>query len=72
MIKTYPYNDSSQLSAHFNVSEFRCKCGKEHDTILEDELVKKLEQLYTALDCSKIIVTSGFRCSMHDRTVDQQ
>ncbi len=69
MIKTYPFNDTTQLSAHFNVSEFRCKCGKAHDTLLSDELVEKLEQLYAALDCSKIIVTSGFRCSMHDRTV---
>ena len=69
MIKTYPFNDTTQLSAHFNVSEFRCKCGKVHDTLLADELVEKLEQLYAALDCSKIIVTSGFRCSMHDRTV---
>ena len=69
MTKTYPFDDSTQLSAHFNVSEFRCKCGKVHDTLLADELVEKLEQLYAALDCSKIIVTSGFRCSMHDRTV---
>lgn len=69
MIKTYPFDDKTQLSAHFNVSEFRCKCGKAHDTLLADELVEKLEQLYDALNCSKIIVTSGFRCSMHDRTV---
>ena len=69
MIPTYPVNDNTLLSTHFNVSEFRCKCGKAHDTLLADELVEKLEQLYAALDCSKIIVTSGFRCSMHDRTV---
>ena len=69
MIQTYPFNDNTLLSTHFNVSEFRCKCGKAHDTLLADELVEKLEQLYAALDCSKIIVTSGFRCSMHDRTV---
>ena len=69
MIKTYLFDDKTQLSAHFNVSEFRCKCGKAHDTLLADELVNKLEQLYSALNCSKIIVTSGFRCSMHDRSV---
>ena len=69
MTKTYPFDDSTQLSAHFNVSEFRCKCGKVHDTLLADELIEKLEKLYAALNCSKIIVTSGFRCSMHDRTV---
>lgn len=69
MIKTYPFDDKTQLSAHFNVSEFRCKCGKAHDTLLADELVSKLEQLFSALNCSKTIVTSGFRCSMHDRSV---
>ena len=69
MIKTYPFDDNTQLSAHFNVLEFRCKCGKAHDTLISDELVDKLEQLYTAFNCSKIIVTSGFRCSMHDRSV---
>ena len=42
MIKTYPFDDKTQLSAHFNVSEFRCKCGKAHDTLLADELVDKL------------------------------
>lgn len=29
----------------------------------------KLEKLYAALNCSKIIVTSGFRCVTHDKTV---
>lgn len=68
-IRTFPFNDRTQLSAHFNVSEFRCKCGKAHDTLLAEELIDKLETLFEKLDCSKIIVTSGFRCSMHDRTV---
>ena len=31
--------------------------------------MQKLEQLYAALNCSKIIVTSGFRCSAHDKAV---
>ena len=68
-IKTYPFNDDTQLSEHFNVQEFKCKCGKPHDTLVSDELINKLEKLYAALNCSKIIVTSGFRCSMHDRSV---
>ena len=69
MIKTYGYDDRTQLSAHFNASEFRCKCGQAHDFQLSDELVGKLEQLYAALNCSKIIVTSGFRCVTHDKSV---
>lgn len=65
----YKYNDETQLSAHFNVREFRCKCGKTHDTELNPKLVDNLEKLYRVLGCSKIIVTSGYRCSAHDKAV---
>lgn len=68
-MSTYKYNDKTQLTPHFNVSEFRCKCGGTHDTQLDTALVDKLEKLYTALNCSKIIVNSGYRCSAHDRNV---
>ena len=69
MIQKYEFNDTTQLSPHFNAKEFRCKCGKEQEFSISDELVQKLEQLYAALNCSKIIVTSGFRCSAHDKSV---
>lgn len=68
-VNHYDYNDSTQLSPHFNAREFRCSCGKSHETLLASELVDKLEQLYTALNCSKIIVTSGYRCPDHDKAV---
>ena len=69
MIKTYGYIDNTQLSPHFNAQEFRCKCGREHDFQIDDDLITKLETLYAALNCSKIIVTSGFRCAAHDKAV---
>ena len=69
MSKTYEYSDNTQLSPHFNISEFRCKCGKEHETLNNPELIEKLEKLFTALKCSKIIVTSGYRCAAHDKNV---
>lgn len=69
MSKTYEYSDKTQLSPHFSISEFRCKCGKEHETLNDPELIEKLEKLYTALNCSKIIVTSGYRCTAHDKSV---
>ncbi len=69
MSKTYDFNDSTQLSPHFNVREFRCKCGKNHETLISDELIQKLEMLYDSLNCSKIIVTSGYRCEQHDKNV---
>ncbi len=68
-MSTYKYTNNSQLTEHFNVSEFRCKCGGTHDTKLDTALVEKLEQLFKALNCSKIIVNSGYRCSSHDKNV---
>jgi len=69
MNKKYEYSDTTQLSLNFNAKEFRCKCGKEHEFMISNELIEKLEKLYAALNCSKIIVTSGFRCTAHDKTV---
>ena len=68
-ILTYKFDDQTQLSPHFNVKEFRCQCGSSHETLIASELVDKLEALYTALNCSKIIVTSGYRCPEHDKAV---
>lgn len=68
-VNTYRNIDSTQLSAHFNVQEFKCQCGKSHDILIDSGLIDKLEALYTALNCSKIIVTSGYRCSEHDKAV---
>ena len=65
----YKYNDTTQLTEHFNVQEFHCECGGTHDIIINHELVDKLEQLFKALDCSKIIVTSGYRCASCDKAV---
>ena len=68
-VKTYKASDTTQLSPHFNVQEFRCKCGKAHDILVSEELVAQLEKLFAALDCSKIIISSGYRCIDHDKAV---
>ena len=69
MTRTYHHGDTTPLSPHFNAREFRCKCDKEHDFQIDDDLITKLETLYAVLNCSKIIVTSGFRCVAHDKSV---
>lgn len=69
MIKKYESSDNTQLSPHFNVQEFKCKCRQPHDILIAEELVDNLEKLYSALNCSKIIVTSGYRCVAHDKNV---
>lgn len=68
-VKTYFTDDSTQLTEHFNVREFRCKCGNTHSTCISAELVQMLEKLYSTLNCSKIIVNSGYRCASHDKAV---
>ncbi|MDE6833920.1 MAG: hypothetical protein K2J39_06735 [Ruminococcus sp.] len=69
MTNSYKSTDRTQLTEHFNVSEFRCKCGKNHDTIINPELPEKLEKLHKMLNCSKIIINSGYRCPTHSVNV---
>ena len=68
-VKTYALSATTKLSAHFNANEFRCKCGKAHNFLISVELIEMLEKLYAALNCSKIIVNSGYRCAAHDKAV---
>ena len=68
-VKSYNFDDNTQLSAHFNVQEFRCKCSQNHEILVAEELVDKLEKLYSKLNCSKIIVTSGMRCPSYDISI---
>lgn len=69
MLKTFNYNENVRLSEHFSSIEFRCKCGKVHDYTVDTTLIDKLEELYSVLGASKGIISSGYRCPTHDRTV---
>ena len=69
MIRTYHYGDTTQITEHFKSSEFQCKCGKQHDFQISDELVQNLEKLRDVLQCKSIHVSSGFRCPSHDVAV---
>lgn len=68
-VKTYLYNTNLRLSSNFVTSEFRCKCGKAHSTLISTELVNGLQRLVDVLGASKAIITSGYRCSNHDKAV---
>lgn len=68
-MKTFSMVSNEKLSEHFSTSEFRCKCGGAHDNLVSEELVLKLEQLRTALKCSRIEISSGYRCVQHDMAV---
>ena len=57
------------LSKHFSAKEFVCKCGIQHDTIINPELIEKLEKLYDLLGATAIYINSGFRCPEYSRSV---
>lgn len=61
MVKTYSLKKDGalKLSAHFRVREF-AEDGTDQVKV-DEELVEQLEALHTALSCSKIIITSGYR-----------
>ena len=57
------------LSKHFSTKEFVCKCGRQHDTIINPELIEKLEKLYDLLGATAIFINSGFRCPEYSKSV---
>ena len=68
-IKYYPYNSTVQLTTHFNVKEFRCKCGGTHNIVVDTDEVNMLEAIFTKMHCSKATISSGHRCAYWDRQV---
>lgn len=61
MVHTYSLkkDGSTQLSPHFKVREF-AEPGNDN-ILIDDTLIDQLEALYARLDCTKIIITSGYR-----------
>lgn len=55
------------LSAHFDLSEFKCPCcGKANPSKL---LIERLEKVYTMMNAKSIIITSGYRCPSYSKKV---
>lgn len=63
----------NQITPHFNVDEFTCKCGCRTNNITRP-LVEKLEKVYEYLNATSrgvqgIYITSGYRCPRHSVAV---
>lgn len=59
---------SKKISAHFHSTEFRCKCGC-GKIYIDENLVNKMENIFSKLNASKCIISSGYRCPKHDLNV---
>ena len=71
---TYSYTKDKNkfISDHFQVKEFASFDGDTlySDTVLIDnDLIKMLERLFSLLNCTAIKVTSGYRTYKHDKLV---
>ena len=56
-----------QISKHFNSSEFRCPhCGR---IKIDENLIEKLEHIFDKVNASKCIISSGYRCEVHDKLI---
>lgn len=58
---------SKKISTHFHSTEFRCQhCGK---IKIDQNLVNKLEHIFSKLKASKCIISSGYRCAYYDKKI---
>lgn len=56
--------NSKQISTHFHSTEFKCEhCGA---IKIDENLVNKVEHIFSKLNASKCIVSSGYRCPTYD------
>lgn len=76
VITTYSYKShkDKKLSNHFQVKEFaswkvKNKTLYSDKVKIHNKLIQILEIVYAELDCSKIIINSGYRTSKHDKAV---
>ena len=69
-VKNFLKNDKTQLTEHFNISEFHCKgdkCGCK-ETLHDPALSAYLQQIREHFG-KPIKITSGYRCSNHNAAV---
>ena len=58
------YKNNTKLSTHFYSNEFKCPVCSE--TKISTELITKLENLFSYINASKCIVSSGYRSKEYD------
>ena len=69
-VKTFKYNANVQLTKNFNSNEFQCKgVGHNHETKIDVELVKQLQEFMNLNGYTKAIISSGYRCKEQNKKV---
>ena len=66
---TWKKGEKVQLSTNFSTSEFSCKCKNKScvEQRISKELIERLQRVRN--EYGAIIVTSAFRCDLHNKAV---
>lgn len=67
-VNTYKKGQHTQLTEHFTLSEFQCKCGTCSQVLHDSQLFGYLEQIRCHFG-KPVIITSGYRCAKHNAAV---
>jgi len=69
-VKDFKYNANIQLTKNFNSNEFQCQGkGHKHNTKIDVELVKELQEFMNINGYTKAVISSGYRCKEHNKEV---
>lgn len=68
---TYKKKAGVKISEHFNSGEFDCPCDNCSTTLIDHELIIRLEKLRVALGTS-LHVNSGYRCTDYQMVLKQK
>jgi uncharacterized protein YcbK (DUF882 family) len=71
-VKIYKRGEDIQLSTHFHLSEFICKCGKCDDHPIDMALIDLLEAIRAELPSiggSVLKINSGYRCPSYNARI---
>ena len=73
MLLKFQKADNEQISSHFNLREFRCKCHHPEckTQLIDSQLIARLELVREHID-SPIQILSGYRCALHQADLRRQ
>ena len=66
MIKTFFKGDHTKLSPSFSAYEFDCKCDDCRATIIDLDLIDKLQKMRDSIG-TKLVISSGYRCPSYQQ-----
>lgn len=69
-VVSYKYNANIQITKNFNTSEFKCTGkGHTHNTLIDVDLVKKIQDFMNIHGYNKAVLSSAYRCAARNKAI---